>query len=601
MIKLVKKIMDIFKSLKFKQKLLLSYFILIIIPIAILTYISYNKSATIITTKMEELAGQALNQSSTFLSYRLGSIENALDTFTSNVEVRDMLERDRNTYSIGKQIDDARKLESFLNDFKIYNNIYKVRLYVRDKLLYSNQNIDFFNLKELPEMEWYKQTETYGGGIFWTSTYICKYLVLAGYEEKKVISAVRIIKSTKDNNEIVGALCVDLLEEDVRGMIDKAVLNNKGRVFLLNANNEIVTVSHNNPKSMNNLTYIRDFSGAEGLWKKDYLNGERIIAGSRSLSDPLWKLLVIVPISEVVTPNMKLKNEIVVLVLIVGSVAYLLAYYISYFSTKRITKLSATMREVQKGNFDIDLYTEIRDEIGELQNDFSYMVKKLSLLMQEQYITYKKLRNSELKALQSQINPHFLYNTLDMIGWMAKKIKAYDISAIVNTMARFYKISLSNGKDVISIREEINHVRLYMEIQNQRYQGCIRLIVNMEEEVMEFGIIKLVMQPLVENAILHGIMEKDDKKGHIEISGVVETDTVIITISDDGIGMPEEKVAGITQKDTTSERSGYGIRNINERLKVCYGEEYGLFFRSIPGAGTEVKIKVPAVKTELVE
>jgi len=205
----------------------------------------------------------------------------------------------------------------------------------------------------------------------------------------------------------------------------------------------------------------------------------------------------------------------------------------------------------------------------------------------------------ELKALQAQINPHFLYNTLDMANWLAMKYNAEDIRVLISSLSDFYKLSLSNGEDFISVRNEIEHVSAYVRIQNMRFRDKIDLRVDVPEELMDYRTLKLLLQPLVENAILHGIMEKITQTGTIWIRGKMDGDTIELIVEDDGIGMDDDTVRGILDGTLKKKIGGYGMRNIHNRLELIFGYPFGLTVESRIGEGTKAKVRIPVQGTAM--
>ena len=255
------------------------------------------------------------------------------------------------------------------------------------------------------------------------------------------------------------------------------------------------------------------------------------------------------------------------------------------------------MRCVQSGDFSHYIDHNDNDELGELIDSYNYMIGKMSILIDEQYKLGKSVKNAELKALQSQINPHFLYNTLDMINWMSYKKMNSEISHAVKNLAKFYKLSLNKGKDLVPIKDELQHATLFVNIQNMRYNNRISLKFNVDESINDYLIPKITLQPIIENSINYGILGKGEGTGTISILGYSINSDVILTISDDGIGMTEDKLKElIDNKLTSSKGSGYGLKNINKRIKLLYGDNYGLSFKSVYNYGTTVIIKIPPIK-----
>lgn len=222
----------------------------------------------------------------------------------------------------------------------------------------------------------------------------------------------------------------------------------------------------------------------------------------------------------------------------------------------------------------------------------------MNTLMDNQAKSAEDLRIAEFKALQSQINPHFLYNTLDMINWLSLSHQEEKVTEAVQALSKFYKLTLNKGNIAISLKEEITQVSLYVKLQNMRYQDKIEFIIDVPDEMMDYEIPKLVLQPLVENAIMHGIFEKEEKMGTILITGWLEDEVLVLIVSDDGVGISEDKLKIIlTGAGESISGSNIGIYNTHERLQLFYNNtDFGLAYSSNEGNGTEVEIRIPAKK-----
>lgn len=212
----------------------------------------------------------------------------------------------------------------------------------------------------------------------------------------------------------------------------------------------------------------------------------------------------------------------------------------------------------------------------------------------------QNLRNTELKLLQAQINPHFLYNTLDTIIWQAEAGKNEEVVQMVTSLSDFFRTSLSEGRDYITVKEEISHIRSYLKIQRFRYRDILEYEINVPEEFYVYSILKLTLQPLIENALYHGIKNKRGV-GKITISAETADGDLIFLVADNGIGMKEEQLGRLIHKvkdkrNNVQESGGFGLANVEERIRLNYGEEYGLDFKSCYGIGTEVMVKIKAQK-----
>ena len=231
------------------------------------------------------------------------------------------------------------------------------------------------------------------------------------------------------------------------------------------------------------------------------------------------------------------------------------------------------------------------------------MTRKMDQLMADQAKAAEELRIAEFHSLQAQINPHFLYNTMDMINWLAQQGRTDDVSTAVQSLSRFYKLTLSRKQSISTIAQETEPATIYLEIQNMRYHNSISFVSDIPDELMEYQIPKLTLQPLIENAVLHGILEKDDKTGTIVLTGWIEDTSIVLLISDDGVGIPSEKLSAILSGNgnNTSGGTNIAVYNTHRRLQILYGPDYGLTYSSTPGSGTEVEIRIPAIRKSATE
>ena len=223
------------------------------------------------------------------------------------------------------------------------------------------------------------------------------------------------------------------------------------------------------------------------------------------------------------------------------------------------------------------------------------MLTKISILMDSQYALGKRIKELELKSLQAQINPHFLYNTLDLIKWRANEYNDTETEELVAALSNYYKRSLGRGRDMVPLKDEIDHIESYVYIQNMRFDNCVKLTVEIPDSLKNCLLPRITLQPIVENAIIHGILEKNDESGTINIRAEGRNNELYIYITDDGVGMEQEKADILLSENDTMNitGSGYGLKNIDERIKLSFGEAYGISFSSHPGKGTTVIVRIP--------
>lgn len=312
-----------------------------------------------------------------------------------------------------------------------------------------------------------------------------------------------------------------------------------------------------------------------------------------------WKFIRTVPASQIMKESNEYKNFVIVMISF--SIIIIIALYY-FFSSKLILplrSLKAKMNQASLGNLDIEITNKGYDEIADLGHNFNHMITKIKSLIETSVNKEKQLKIAELRTLQTQINPHFLYNTLETIIWMAEAKKAPQVIEITKALSHFFRISLSKGKDVISLENEIEHIRNYLLIQKIRYQDILEVTFHLNEDILKFETVKLTLQPLVENAIYHGIKNRRGK-GFVRIKGDFTPEGYIsIDIIDNGIGITEDKLDDIRKQLSEGipfdkKQGGFGMVNVHQRIKLHYGSPFGLKINSWYGSGTRVSLIIPA-------
>jgi two-component system sensor histidine kinase YesM len=315
-----------------------------------------------------------------------------------------------------------------------------------------------------------------------------------------------------------------------------------------------------------------------------------------------WKTIGVFPLNEI----MGQVSTIRYYSLIIAGVTVLVALVVSLFFTGSIARpvieLRSLMKEAEEGNLAVRFEGSKEDEIGYLGKSFNTMLEEIQKLIDMVYKEQQSKREAELRTLHEQIKPHFLYNTLDTIQWMAQEHHAEDIVQVVSALTTLFRIGISRGREMIPVRDELEHVRSYLVIQKARYEDKFDYSLCAEEALLPFMVVKLTLQPLVENAIYHGIKERRGP-GAISIEVVKRDGMLVFRVADNGVGMSAEKLADLRAqlqkaRGESSQRGGYGVSNVNERIQLSFGTRYGLRFESAPGRGTTVEILHPLVAAE---
>lgn len=300
---------------------------------------------------------------------------------------------------------------------------------------------------------------------------------------------------------------------------------------------------------------------------------------------------------DMVASRISLIHAAVITLIVLIAVAIVFATLIMRSITRPIRQLCDASEQIGKGHFDTRINIAARNELSLLGSSFNHMSEQITVLIEDIRTEQIYNRNMELKLLQSQINPHFLYNTLDNIIWLSQADRKEDVASLVMSLSRFFRTTLSGGRDIIPLKEEISHVEAYLQIQQFRYRDILSYRIDLPEELMEVPVIKMTLQPLVENALYHGIKYKREM-GEISITARKEGENACICVTDNGIGMKEEDLVHLRNLVAGTEKpapdnSGFGIVNVAQRLKLNFGEEYGLTIESVYGEGTTITVHTP--------
>nr|WP_288720228.1 histidine kinase [uncultured Blautia sp.] len=368
--------------------------------------------------------------------------------------------------------------------------------------------------------------------------------------------------------------------------------------YIVNERDAIVATSDPSLSGIYQLDYDTikaSFMSSNNFIERTILD-TKVYAGFYSISNTDWFMVTVLPSPPLIHASNRLMVQIVLIYAVFLVLALIFANVLAHSITGRLSSVIRQMQTVRHGPPTPMESPQAHDEIGNLIDTYNYMTRKMEELMETQAKAAEDLRIAEFNSLQAQINPHFLYNTMDMINWMALQGQTDEISHAVQSLSRFYKLTLSRKKGISTIARELEHVTIYVQLQNMRYHDSIELITDIPDELSEYQIPKLTLQPVVENSILHGILEKESKSGTIVITGWMENEDIVLLISDDGVGISPEIQSTILSGNGKSQSGGTNIAvyNTHRRLQILYGNNYGLTYSSKPGEGTDVEIRFPA-------
>ncbi|WP_051251507.1 sensor histidine kinase [Paenibacillus harenae] len=586
-------IIRLLQNLSLKRKLLLSYSLLIIIPLMTVSLYSFSKISELMHEKATYSAVQSFNQTHSYLSYKLYKIISASDLIATDKRVNEVLSKSKSDYPLLEQVTDMSDMVRYLSSFKDKEDISNVRLFVQDGLVYSEEGRNLFNMKQALTTEWYQRLmASKDKAVGLPSSYF------QSGTDKPFVTIARKIVNNINYPDMIGLLLVDVHQSNLERILSSANSVKESYSFLLTGRGELVAGSTRLPGSGAAFEAWPGSLTAEtendGLLRAT-LAGKPIFYMAKEVPGTDWRMTTVIPESSIVSEVNRLRLQFFIQAMLLVTVAYACAYYISVSITRRVSRLVMRMKRVQDGDLNSIIPNKDKDEIGELIENYNFMLRRIASLVQEQYQTGQDLKSAELKALQSQINPHFLYNTLDLINWLSQKNKVQEIRSVTLALANFYKFSLNKGRDISTLDYELRHISSYVQIQNIRFRNGIELRIEVDPELLRHTIPKITLQPLVENAILHGLLEKPEKGGVITIRGWLEQREAMLVIEDNGAGMPQDRLRNIISGSPISERgSHYAIRNIRERLRLVYGDSFRLEFSSTEGEGTRVLIAFPA-------
>ncbi|SHE90228.1 two-component system, sensor histidine kinase YesM [Caldanaerobius fijiensis DSM 17918] len=562
------------------KKLLLSYIAIILLPLSIVSIFSSYIYARTINEQMYTSAKQTLQQVNRNISNILDNATGTLFYISMNRVLQDNLSRPSSAtpFEINREVTAIRDV--LLNP-GIFNKSYSsIEVYALNKPDYPftfMQN-DVMSYKIAENRPWYSQVLKLNGRLFWH--------ISTDFGVPQ-ISVKHLVVDVKNFKNPIAIISVDINTSILDDVIKNIRFGKTGRVYIIDVNgNTIIPFGLKFP-------YASMLKYPEGSISINSSKDKNVLFYN-TIEETNWKIVGIMSEREL-TEKAQLTNRIMFTIAIFSIIAaILLSLYLSYTISSPIKKLAKTMDKVKGGDLNVNLTEKPGGEIGTLYESYNSMINRINQLINDVYIANMEKKDAELKALQAQINPHFLYNTLDSMNWLAIKYKAYDISKMITSLATLLRYSINKGQDKIKLKDELKQVKSYVTIQQIRFKDKFDIIYNIDEDILDCTVIKLILQPLVENAITHGIENYPDK-GYIEIIGKKDGENIVLEVQNTGNPVDLEKVNRLLTEDIHSEH--YGIKNVNDRIKFTFGEAYGLSYNYISGK-TIAKLTIPYIKGE---
>lgn len=609
--------LNFINNISIKHKLFITYFFVVIIPILIIGYFLTNKLYILSFSNSIGISNATLKQLDDNYTNELASYKSVSDGLVNYKPLMDYLKTNYSTdYDA---IDDFNtKISPFIRRLRDDERNVHIKIYSNNETIWHSAEISN-PLEDLKKQKWFNNELTLSDNtIKWT---IAENI--EGKQGKKYFGCYKLLRNLDNPNEISSVISVFFDEAELFSLISEE--KEAGKViFLYNNNNQIITTTERNLLfgNIKNLVFnssdaifnlknnsIVKYNNSEYLFLKTDISDNRLLIKG-------WTLAYLIPANGILDGIQNIWISSLLLCLICIIIALILIMIISKNITGRVLDLIKKIKSSIDNNFHIEADISGRDEIGALEKDFVEMMHKIRELIQEVYIAdlkikdsvinYQKIqaekRKAEIISLQTQINPHYLFNTLETIRMSLILNNDKKNADIIAAFAESFRQCIDNKKDIYSIREELLFIENYFTIQKYRLRDNINFKVHVPDYILDYSIPKLILQPLIENAVYHGI-EMKGEKGTVEISVKEFEGDIHIIVSDDGVGIPETVLAelldDLSNHADTKEQVGWGkiaLRNVHTRLRLMYGDEYGLKISSKFNEGTTAEIRFPARK-----
>ncbi|NBD23876.1 cache domain-containing sensor histidine kinase [Paenibacillus glycinis] len=578
-----------FKLRSFQSNIALAFVFVILMAIVVMSVTSYYMSRESVQSNAQAYTTELVKQVNRNIESYVNGMMYMSDLVANNRTVQAY-------FSSGyADPEEAKAMKETIADFLgsmlvSRNDISSVNIFgADDKFVLGRKDLELNPYAGIKSMTWYRDALAADGANVVSSSHVQPI-----FKDRYpwVVSLSRELISP-DGKQDLGVFLVDLNFSVMNDILKDIKLGRRGYVFIVDRNGRIVyhpqqQLIYSNLKSemIDKVLQLKNgtFTSDEGRDSRMYTVQD---------SDFGWKIVGVSYVNELVANQDGMRLGFAVLGSVCIVIAILIAVYLSRRVSRPIRQLEKYMKEVEKGNFDLHVPVPRTIEIGRLARAFNLMVGKIKELMSQIISDQEQKRQSEINALQAQINPHFLYNTLDSIVWMAQSDKPQEVIAMTSALAKLFRASISKGEELVPIRNEIEHIANYLKIQKMRYSDKLDYLIEVADSVQHYLTIKVILQPLVENAIYHGIKKKRGP-GWITITSEETDADILLVVADNGSGMDEETCRTLLFPGAKrTEGRGVGVRNVHERLQLYFGPQYGLSYKSKPGAGTTVVIRFP--------
>lgn len=574
----MKRIVDGFNNLKFRNKLVLSTLLVTLIPMLTL----FALASTVWVRSVSQHSGQMALQ-------MVGQASESLDVYISTIEkLMDLVIAEDTPDSAAS---DTLALQGLANSIlKSYPEIAGFCI--------AHEDEEYFGAgmrrisRDLFQDEHWWQYAVEGKGRLGVVGSVVGRNVISNVNDSSdsVFSLVKSYAYGPGNGK-QGVVMFDIRHDMIEQLISRVSIGKEGFLFVVDEDNVVYTPPNAVVYRIDPECYQREDANTAFVRvdETDYFVANRCSSYSG------WRIVGVVPKSEFSAGARSVYQGIAAGIFVCLLLVVLVSFGVASTVTRPISKLSQLMEKAEEGDFSVRFETKYRDEIGVLASSFNHMLEHIGELIHELYEEKQIRLEAQLKSLQEQIKPHFLYNTLDTISWMARAQNAMDVVHLVDALTNMFRVGLSSGKDYITLKEEKNHIANYLYIQKVRYKDRLQYAIEISDDYNGLIVPKLILQPLVENAIYHGIKLKRGG-GMIRVTAEIAEGSLYLRVWDNGAGIPAERLEDIRkrkQRPREQASGGFGLSYIEERIRLSYGAPYGVAINSQEGEYTEVSIRLP--------
>ncbi|WP_246183555.1 cache domain-containing sensor histidine kinase [Paenibacillus methanolicus] len=558
-------LLSFFRNRKLMHKLIVTYLIIGVLPVASLGVFAYRAAEGYLEKQALLGMNETVRQAAANVDQELEKVRGFIDFMVYHPVVKKVAGRE-----LGNMLNYTRELnENIEPTIWYYINIHRELKEVFFYSDYVGRQIGNFIYpsNEVRQTDWYREAKA-GNQTLWR------------VDESGVLYASHAIQRS-DNTTFAGVLRVrldhDLLFAKLAG--DSV---GEGRYLIKDSSGSLI---YNGGVNESLSAQI-----GEQRQQSIRVDGSMYVSTGVQIPNTAWTVYYVAPKNRVQVSSTDILGATVSVLLLSGIVLLALIWLFTRTLVKPIHALKRSIVSVENGDFQVPFRTASSDEIGELTASFDKMVRRIRILIQEVDEARTQEKEAELAALQAQINPHFLYNTLSLINWKAVRLEAPEISRAANMLSKFYRTSLNQGKAVTTVAEELANIQAYIEIQRMMHSEGLEVVFDIDEQALGCEIVHFVLQPIVENAIIHGLDEREEAGGLLIIRAELAVDAVVLTVQDNGAGMESSVCVSLLERESAG---GYGLRNVHERIRFYCGESYGLRIASVLREGTTVTLAFP--------